>query len=202
MNIKQWLSTCMWMAFFVVLLQGCGVVSHPMYEGQVLDLETHEPIEGASVVATYHCETTTIIDSSATAVVNVREVVTDGEGMFYLPSHTAVIPPVISWGGDTDFIIFKPGYYPVEHSGIGGCFTQGKCTEQEVWASPPRERPLLLPDYVIEDGSIGLTKIVSERDRRVLLPSPVHLHESKTPHLMKLIKEEYKRFGIKEIGDN
>ena len=180
----------------MVLLQGCGGFHKPSYEGQIIDYETNEPIEGASVIATYQCETTTIIDSSATAVVNVREAVTDGEGKFYLPSHTALIPPAISWGGDTDFIIFKPGYYPVKHTGIDGCFSKGKCPEQEVWSSPPRERPLLLPDYVIERGKIGLTRIVSERDRRVLIPSGVHLHESKSPHLMKLIREDRDRFGF------
>jgi len=178
--------------FLLGTIQGCGYFNKPSYEGQVIDYETNEPIEGASVIATYRSETTTIIAGDATAIVDVQEAITDKDGRFFIPPYTSVIYP-ISREGTTLFGIFKPGYYPAGNRSFKGCFTGGACARQEMWASPPRERPVLLPDYVVENGKVGLTKIVSERDRRVLIPSGVHLYESKSPYLMKLINEEYKK---------
>jgi len=75
------LSTILWMAFFVFVLQGCAVLSEPAYEGQIIDIETKEPIEGASVVAIYMSEVMTPVQST-TSTVEVREAVTDKEGKF------------------------------------------------------------------------------------------------------------------------
>ncbi len=75
------LSTILWMAFFIFVLQGCAVLSEPAYEGQIIDIETKEPIEGASVVAIYMSEVMTPVQFT-TSTVEVREAVTDKEGKF------------------------------------------------------------------------------------------------------------------------
>ena len=75
------LSTILWMAFFIFVLQGCAVLSEPAYEGQIIDIETKEPIAGASVVAIYMSEVMTPVQST-TSTVEVREAVTDKEGKF------------------------------------------------------------------------------------------------------------------------
>ena len=75
------LSTILWMAFFVFVLQGCAVLSEPAYEGQIIDIETKEPIAGASVVAIYMSEVMTPVQFT-TSTVEVREAVTDKEGKF------------------------------------------------------------------------------------------------------------------------
>lgn len=75
------LSTILWMAFFIFVLQGCAVLSEPAYEGQIIDIETKESIEGASVVAIYMSEVMTPVQST-TSTVEVREAVTDKEGKF------------------------------------------------------------------------------------------------------------------------
>ena len=54
------LSTILWMAFFIFVLQGCAVLSEPAYEGQIIDIETKEPIAGASVVAIYMSDVSTL----------------------------------------------------------------------------------------------------------------------------------------------
>ncbi len=63
------------------VLQGCAVLSEPAYEGQIIDIETKEPIEGASVVAIYMSEVMTPVQFT-TSTVEVREAVTDKEGKF------------------------------------------------------------------------------------------------------------------------
>ena len=75
------LSTILWMAFFIFVLQGCAVLSEPAYEGQIIDIETKEPIAGASVVAIYMSEVMTPVQST-TSTVEVRGAVTDKEGKF------------------------------------------------------------------------------------------------------------------------
>ena len=75
------LSTILWMAFFIFVLQGCAVLSEPAYEGQIIDIETKKPIEGASVVAIYMSEVMTPVQFT-TSTVEVREAVTDKEGKF------------------------------------------------------------------------------------------------------------------------
>ena len=67
--------------FFIFVLQGCAVLSEPAYEGQIIDIETKEPIEGASVVAIYMSEVMTPVQFT-TSTVEVREAVTDKEGKF------------------------------------------------------------------------------------------------------------------------
>lgn len=122
MDIKHWLSTYMWTAFFVFSLQGCEVVSHPMYEGQVLDIETEEPIEGAAVVAIHMTEILTPVQKTSNTI-KVRETVTDSEGRFKLPSYNSIVMP-LSVEDETKFVIYKRGYFVVNRKRIGECFAQ------------------------------------------------------------------------------
>jgi len=80
----------------------------PEFRGKIVDIETHEPIEGAVVVAIYRKEEMSIADS-VDIDIDAREALTDRNGDFVIPSYTTFINP-LSWSIPVQFIIFKPGY--------------------------------------------------------------------------------------------
>lgn len=84
----------------------------PAFNGRAIDAETKEPIEGAVVVAVYDKDYYAIIESNS-AVIDVRETLTDKNGYFHIPFYTTIVQP-LSWEGLATFIIYKPGYgsYP------------------------------------------------------------------------------------------
>lgn len=84
------------------------VFHKPAFTGRVIDAETKEPIEGAVVVAVYEKETASFPEHYSTTI-DVRETLTDKDGMFVIPSYTTIIQP-LSVENPTRFIIFKPGY--------------------------------------------------------------------------------------------
>ena len=85
------------------------VYHKPAFKGKVIDAETKEPIEGAVVVAVYNKATIGLGAGTLSSVINVREALTDKDGMFRIPSYTTMIQP-FSWEISATFIIFKPGY--------------------------------------------------------------------------------------------
>lgn len=92
----------------------------PAYAGRIIDMETKEPLEGVVVVAVYQIET--IIGGPAGGWdkdIHAKEVLTDKNGNFQIPSYTALIG--LNWKASwTKFIIFKPGYasYPWQQMAI------------------------------------------------------------------------------------
>jgi len=187
------LSTYMWMAFFVILLQGCGVVSHPMYEGQVLDLETHEPIEGAAVVAIYMTEILTPLQTTSNTI-KVREVVTDSEGRFKLPSYTTIIMP-LSVKDDTKFVIYKPGYFVVNRMRIGECFSEeGECESREmIWHSERKD-----VFYRLSPGKVELPRLHTREDRIRVSPFLYDQEREQAPYTMQLRRQENKTLKINQ----
>lgn len=85
----------------------------PAFEGQILDGNTKEPIEGAVVVALYNKRTIGLGAGTLSSVINIRETLTDKEGRFRIPSYTTLIQP-FSWDAPANFIIYKPGYVAVD----------------------------------------------------------------------------------------
>lgn len=85
------------------------VYHKPAFKGKIIDAETKEPIEGAVVVAMYNKSTIGLGAGTLSSIINVREAMTDKDGMFRIPSYTTVIQP-FSWEISATFIIFKPGY--------------------------------------------------------------------------------------------
>lgn len=97
-------------------VSGCGnwfVYHKPEFSGKVLDAETKEPIEGAVVVAVYNKETLGLGAGSLSSIINVREALTNKDGMFHIPSYTTVMQP-FSWAYATTFVVFMPGYASVK----------------------------------------------------------------------------------------
>ena len=85
----------------------------PAFEGQILDAETKQPIEGAVVAALYHKWTIGLGAGSTHPLIHVKEALTDKDGKFRIPSYTTLIQP-FSWSDAVIFIIYKPGYFSVD----------------------------------------------------------------------------------------
>lgn len=86
------------------------------FKGRVVDAETKEPIEGAVIVAQYRVRTLYPIGWRSDRK-DIQEALTDKKGEFLIPTRTMLISP-LSFGDDTSFLIWKPGYgsYPNDYA--------------------------------------------------------------------------------------
>jgi hypothetical protein len=101
--------------FLLTASHACAswIIYHkPAFEGQILDGDTKEPIEGAVVVVLYNKRTIGLGAGTLSSVINIRETLTDKEGRFRIPPYTTLIQP-FSWEDNANFIIYKPGYVAV-----------------------------------------------------------------------------------------
>lgn len=104
------------MVFAVVLLSGCTWSREfGPYKGRVVDLETHEPIEGAVVFMRFYTNFLLSPGGDLSKFEDALEVLTDENGMFEIPKHKIQRLRLFhEWEPQGDVIIFKPGYgaYP------------------------------------------------------------------------------------------
>ncbi len=105
----------------------------PAFKGRLVDNETKEPLEGVVVVAIYGTSPWFCLGPGGCSgsIIHVRETLTDKNGEFSIPSYIGIIHP-FDYEGDTDFIIYKPGYgsfdnlytfniFPIQYRGIMYC---------------------------------------------------------------------------------
>lgn len=78
-------------------------------KGQIIDIDTKQPIEGAVVVVVYKTAFPNWPDGQGVSDIDVRETLTDKDGKFLIPSYSTIIQP-LSWKIPGDVIVFKPGY--------------------------------------------------------------------------------------------
>lgn len=180
------------------------VYHKPAFKGKVIDAETKEPIEGAVVVVAYDKKIITGPESNSITM-DVRETLTDKEGIFYIPSYTTIIQP-LSWEDTARFIIFKPGYGsfpnyraipPMELSlpAIEDFFSSKIGTEGEIgWDYKKSEK------IKVTFGIVELPKLKTREERLNATHITLTDFRSKDlPLLYKAVNEEYKHFGLEEI---
>jgi len=113
----------------VQLLTGCAVAHrYPAYQGQVLELGTDKPIEGAGVLAKYNTQSTCIAGRTWKHLA-WQAVLTAADGRFEIPAKTFVALRPLSWFDDEVRItIFKYGYgsYPGSFSNDKPSFQQSR----------------------------------------------------------------------------
>lgn len=185
----------------------------PAFKGQVLDAETKKPLEGVAVEVVYEMRTFGLGPESGTEPFDVREAVTDNNGMFYVPSYTAVIRPN-AMSECANIIFYKPGYgggfWPAS---IASYYIGVGCDERERFFCENfgKEGELLLdlnpgklakfgggegPHKVIF-GIVQLPRLKTREERWKAVGSPVYPEfRHKTPVLNKLEAEEEKFLGI------
>ncbi|MBI5674216.1 MAG: carboxypeptidase regulatory-like domain-containing protein [Nitrospirae bacterium] len=170
----------------------------PEFKGQVINAETKQPIDGAVVVAVYNKATMGVGAGSMSSVINIRETLTDKDGMFRIPSYTTLIQP-FSWEISASFIIFKPGYgtFPKQHKYPPGL----SLPDQEIFfsAGVGAERSLKAyvgwryEDKILKTGIVELPKLKTWIERIESHESAYidgDIPDSKIPKFRLILKEE------------
>jgi hypothetical protein len=80
------------------------------YFGKVVDADTGEPIEGASVAGVWEIENFILLLTSMYHFANAKETVTDADGEFTIPLTFAFTFWPMSGLDKMDLVVFKPGY--------------------------------------------------------------------------------------------
>lgn len=131
-------------------------------KGQILDIDTKQPIEGAVVVVVYQTATPGLGAGQGSSCIDVREALTDKEGKFLIPSYTTIIQP-FSWKIPGEVIIYKAGYASLTSlQGVRPSrFVGMEATEREgTW------RQSELKYKLRSNGIVELPKIETWEDRR------------------------------------
>jgi hypothetical protein len=201
--IMRLIKTIILILGYVGLLASTSHAVWPVYHesefsGKIVDIETKQPIEGAVVVAVYNKRSMGVGAGQYSTIINIREMLTDKDGKFRIPSYTTLLLP-FTWQDWTTFLIYKPGYAYLEWR-LTDYFT-GKDTEK-VELSPWLD-PILRKYKVIlrGPGIVELPKVTTRDERLSSMPShPDELHHlEKQKILIRLINEENRYLGQEEL---
>jgi hypothetical protein len=130
----------------------------PAFEGQVIDIDTKEPIEGA-VVTAYYQRTFVIGFGEGPVGFSVQETLSDKEGKFVIPSFTTLLIPVF-FGTTAEIGIYKPGYAQTgEREEIFS--KEGRLKSKEYTWYPNTSKRIRIYNAVFE-----LPKLESKEDRK------------------------------------
>ena len=187
---------------------GSWLIYHkPEFRGKVMDAETRDPIKGAVVVVMYYSYPIISGPGGGSAyIINVKETLTDDNGIFRIPSYTTFINPN-SVEDRADFIIYKPGYlnfYPyrsipplIVYVDPEIFFSHELGTKGEMrWESAGHSK-----DFPVTFGVVELQKLETREQRIGTIPGrPSGMSPEDTPLLYKAINEERKRFGLGQVG--
>ncbi len=180
MNMK----TILPLILFLILTCNTESFAAGPWKGTVMDIETKEPLEGAIIVAEWRRAWRTPA-GSVSYTYEVKEVVTNKDGVFELPSYTPInLLPLLSYMKGPEFIIFKPGYGSLQ-------MTLGKyLTGVEI---EPKEMELSGKKYKLSQGIIELPPLKTREERIKVNVSPVGEKSDwkKQKEFIKLIRQEW-----------
>jgi hypothetical protein len=183
---------------------GWLIYHKPEFKGKVVDAETKLPIEGAVVVVVYNKTTMGLGAGTISSIINVRETLTDKDGMFRIPSYTTLIQP-FSWPSSASFIIFKPSYgnFPDQRIYPPGL----SLPDQEIFFSAgigaerylETQVGLELKFSTLKTGIVELPKLKTREDRLKSIPSPIGEESDykKQKLFIRMLNEENKNLGLK-----
>jgi hypothetical protein len=186
-------------AFIVtVLITMSGCPYHkPPFMGKVIDAETKEPIEGAVAVVVYNKTAMGVGAGNVSYAMDVRESLSDKEGMFRVPSYTTVVLP-FTWETTATFIIYRPGYdvFPDYRSDRPSCSLS--LSDQELFFSDKVGTEKEFRVYIggeyemmnLRTGIVELSKANTWEERnRATMISPTD-DKSQWPILNRMIRNE------------
>ena len=174
---------------------GWIIYSERSFKGRIIDAETKESIKGAVIVAQYHKNVFYIFDSDS-FIFDVREALTDEKGEFHIPPKISLIQP-LSTGGYTLFLIWKPGYKPIEKTDWFFSEEPGAMVKRRVRTNKGLE---MKPVRV---GIVELERAKTREERIRAIPSPpVDFGEEELSMLYKIINQEYGNLKLPGIGRN
>lgn len=151
------------------------------WKGRIIDMETKEPLEGAVVLAVWERVYRTPAGPNS-YFYNAKEVLTDKEGRFEIPSYKPInLLPIISYMRGPYFTIFKPGYLSIEIS-------LTKNVTDKVVDLPEKGKTFRLSPGIME-----LPRLKTREERRNGQPSPVGDKKDwkKQRELIKALRQEW-----------
>jgi len=168
----------------------------PEFKGQVVDIGTKAPIEGAVVVAIYKKNTLNPPAGSYTHVIEVKETLTDKNGRFSFPSYTTFIHP-LSYSAGCSFLIYKPGYGSQGQVGITS-FLSGAAEKN--WERVSNNNKNLVFRY-LTDGTVEIPRLMTNEDMKDAWMNAhiwgASLDKDEVPILFKTVTNENHKYMIR-----
>jgi len=196
--------------FIILLAPTTGCLYHkPAFAGKVIDAETKEPIEGAVAVVAYHKAAMGLGAGQISSIINVRETLTNSDGLFQIPSYTTLIFP-FTWQTDATFIIYKRGYGafpgqqkyppPLSLSDNEIYFSEGIGAEREFEAFTSAWKREIVK---VKLGIVELPKLMTKEERIKAKPAPIGDDSDweKQKNLINAIREEWRYLYNEDPGD-
>jgi len=176
---------------FLCLNSASVAVAGGPWKGKIIDIETKEPLEGAVVVAVWMRAYRTPAGDN-TYFYNAREVLTDKEGRFEIPSYRPInLLPIISYIREPEFTIFKPGYL---------CLS-GRHLDENIVGNPAEfERDGKM--YKLSPGVIELPRLKTREEKLNKLPGssdPFDGHGEKKRNYMRLLNAARIELGLDPV---
>jgi hypothetical protein len=164
----------------IATLLGCGTAEAAgPWKGQVVDRDTGQPIPGAVVLAIWTVRSRDFIHPED-QFHSATEVVSDDEGRFVIPEHTAVATKPLTAMRGPQLVIFKSGfglwafqgapYYP----GIEDAYV----AKQRIAAAWER---------FVQEGVVVELPRLSDRQRRIDVHTFVRPHSVPDEHIPRLV---------------
>lgn len=171
---------------------GWLIYHKPEFRGKVVDIDTKEPIEGAVVVAIYRKRTMGLGAGTISSIIEIKEALTDKDGLFRIPSYTTVIQP-FSWEIPCTFIVYKSGYARAEDFGLESILIGKTTKDLEISASWDKDIKFR---YLIS-GVIELPRVTTRQERLRALPGHITEAFQLTPLFNNIIENEEKELSLK-----
>lgn len=153
-----------WVSMLVlVMVTACG---SPVYiaediDGQVVDVETGEPIKDANVIANWQLVQSTLDSDRMMGQLEVMETVTDKDGRFHFDGFVRFNwPNKFLRNSDPQVIIFRPGY---EHARVANYYPRAGTQ------TPGMIRKGAANNRVIKLKQLDLTKEVRKSDQDIMV---------------------------------
>lgn len=147
------------------------------YRGQLLDAETRQPLEGATVLFYWRRHVYGGAGGPVKFPLNAKEVLTDKEGFFHIPSFIGVSLNPLSVVLKPNWFAYYPGY-----------------TSDQVIVTPPTGVPLKDPTVIL------LRRLVHREERlRAVDVFPGDVPDEAMPNLIRLVNMERTALGLKPV---
>jgi hypothetical protein len=163
------------------------------WRGQVVDLETGQPLEGVVVVAVWEKVSPGVMHPRRDFE-DVDEVVTDSDGRFVIPARrVTTLNPFVNIEGPT-LVMFKPGYGRWGFRGEYEWLKRYSMEEQDARIAKARE------EFESTGAQFELPRLKTPEERRNFLShvaSPFSVPPARIPRLSVAIDEEELFLGIK-----
>lgn len=172
------------------------------WKGKVIDIETKEPLGGAVVLAVWERVYRTPTGASS-YFYEAKEVLTDKEGRFEIPSYTPInLLPIISYMRGPMFTIFKPGYgsfpwyrvYPPMELSLDALmefFSRETGVEGEIGWNYEKGKKIKVTFGIVE-----LPPLKTREERRKVFPGLLMYDEANTNNYIRLLNIEAVEIGI------